>query len=170
MTIIVSPLSYVDMLCKTRKPSHLVTLLDPDHIIETPSQVAPDRHLRLGCHDIVDETEGLQRPDESIVRQLVEFGKSWNGKAPIVVHCWAGISRSTAAGFILACARNEEAREHDIAFEVRRRSRYASPNRRLVMLADDMLGRGGRMVDAVDEIGRGEIAVESRPFEIPAHW
>jgi predicted protein tyrosine phosphatase len=170
MTIIVSPLSYVDMLCKTRRPSHLVTLLDPDHVIETPHGLKPERHLKLGCHDIVDETEGLQRPDAATVSRLIEFGRSWTGRSPLVVHCWAGISRSTAAGFILACERNPDVSELDIAFEIRRRSRYASPNRRLVALADEMLGRGGRMVEAVSSIGRGEIAVESRPFEIPANW
>jgi len=170
MTIIVSPLSYVETVTRTRRPSHIITLLDPDHDIETPVGIDPERHLRIGCHDIVDETEGLIRPDDAVVTQLLQFGRAWNPKSPVLIHCWAGISRSTAAGFILACERNPQAKEKDIAFELRRRSRYATPNRRIVALADDALGRQGRMVDAVDSIGRGEVAFEARPFDLKAHW
>jgi predicted protein tyrosine phosphatase len=168
MSIIVCPLSYVEAVCADRGPSHLLSLLDPGHVIPTPQGLGS--HLRIGVHDIAEEAEGLVCPDEETVVQVVEFGRSWKGSAPIVVHCWAGISRSTASAFTLACARNPDASPHEIAEEIRRRSRYASPNRRIVALADDLLGRKGRMVDAVDRIGRGEIAHEGRPFEIAADW
>ena len=121
-------------------------------------------------HDICDAAEGLVCPDETVVEDLVAFGRDWTGQAPIVVHCWAGISRSTASAFTLACARNPDADERAIAEEIRRRSAYATPNRRIVALADDLLGRRGRMVDAAAAIGRGEIAFEGLPFEIAADW
>jgi predicted protein tyrosine phosphatase len=168
MSIIVCPLSYVETVCEARRPSHLISLLDPGHLIETPP--GPGAHLRIGVHDISEEAEGLVCPDEETVLKLVAFGRTWEGSAPIVVHCWAGISRSTASAFTLACARNPDASAHEIAEEIRRRSRFATPNRRIVALADDMLGRQGRMVDAIDRIGRGEIALEGRPFEIAADW
>ncbi|MBC6981819.1 tyrosine phosphatase family protein [Caulobacter sp. 17J80-11] len=170
MTIIVCPLSYVDTIARTRKPSHLVTLLDPDHEIETPEGIAPERHLRLGCHDVSDYVEGLNPPDATVVRQLLSFGAGWNASAPIVVHCWAGISRSSAAAFVLACQRNPHASEHEIAFEIRRKSRYATPNPRIVELADMLMARQGRMIDAAHAIGRGELAHEGRPFDLKADW
>jgi predicted protein tyrosine phosphatase len=37
---------------------------------------------------------------------------------------------------------------------------------RIVTLADRMLGRDGRMVAAVDSIGRGEMAYEGVPFRL----
>lgn len=170
MSIIVCPLSFVETVCETRRPSHLLTLLDPGHVIPTPKALGAGAHLKIGVHDICDETEGLIRPDETVVEQVVAFGRGWTGEAPIVVHCWAGISRSTASAFTLACERNPEADERAIAEEIRRRSVHATPNRRIVALADDLLGRRGRMVDAIDRIGRGEVAHESRPFEISANW
>jgi predicted protein tyrosine phosphatase len=168
MSIIVCPLSYVETVCEVRRPSHLLSLLDPGHVIPTPQGLGT--HLRIGVHDIAEETEGLICPDETVVEQIVAFGGAWEGSAPIVVHCWAGISRSSASAFTLACARNPDASAHEIAEEIRRRSPYASPNRRIVALADDLLVRRGRMVDAIDRIGRGEVATEGRPFEIAADW
>jgi hypothetical protein len=50
--------------------------------------------------------------------------------------------------------------------ELRRASATATPNSRLVALADRMLGRDGRMVAAIDAIGRGEIAYEADPFRL----
>jgi predicted protein tyrosine phosphatase len=170
MTIIVCPLSHVETICEARRPSHLLSLLDPGHVIPSPAGLGTGAHLRIGVHDICDETEGLVRPDEATVQEVIAFGRGWTAEAPIVVHCWAGISRSSASAFTLACARNPHADERTIAEEIRRRSPYATPNRRIVALADDILGRGGRMVDAADAIGRGQSAVEGRPFEITADW
>lgn len=170
MSIIVCPLSFVELVCETRRPSHLISLLDPGHVVPTPRGLGSGAHLRIGVHDICDAAEGLICPDETVVAQVVAFGRGWTGEAPIVVHCWAGISRSTASAFTLACERNPEADERAIAAEIRRRSAHANPNRRIVALADDLLARRGRMVDAVEAIGRGEIALESRPFEIAANW
>lgn len=170
MSIVICPLSLIQDMVDQRRPSHMITLLDPDHVIPTPRGLEPDRHLRLGVHDIVDETEGLVRADESLVADLVAFGAGWDERAPILIHCWAGISRSTASAFVLACERNPDADETLIAAEIRKRSATATPNRRIVTLADDLLGRRGRMVDAVDKIGRGVRAYEGLPFELPSRW
>ena len=53
-----------------------------------------------------------------------------------------------------------------LARELRRRSDTASPNRRIVSIADDLLGRNGRMVDAIDAIGPGTTAYEANPFRL----
>lgn len=170
MKIIVCPLSLVPATVAAHKPSHLITLLDPDHVIDTPAPLTPERHLRIGVNDICDPTEGLLLPCEDNVREILDFGATWDEAAPIVVHCWAGISRSTATAFMLACERNPQVDERDIALAMRRASPIATPNRKLVAIADDMLDRGGRMVDAVDRIGRGPSAFENTPFHIPARF
>jgi predicted protein tyrosine phosphatase len=53
---------------------------------------------------------------------------------------------------------------------MRQASRHATPNRRIVEIADDLLGREGRMVDAVASIGRGEYTYENTPFHLPARF
>ena len=170
MTLIVCPLSHVPRVVAARRPSHVITLLDPPELIEIIDGYGPDRHLRLGVHDIPDPTEGLLCPDESTVEAILAFGATWTGDDPLLVHCWAGISRSTATAFTLACERNPDVDERVIASALRRASRTAKPNRRIVALADDRLGRGGRMVDAADSIGQGDSAWEGEPFDLPIRY
>jgi predicted protein tyrosine phosphatase len=170
MTLIVCPLSLVEAVIAQRGPSHLITLLDPAYLIDTPKGLEPARHLRLGVNDIVDAAEGRIAPDEALVTRIVEFGRGWDGSQPMLVHCWAGISRSTATAFVLACERNPHTPEADIAAAMRTASRHAYPNRRIVALADDLLGRQGRMVDAVEAMGPAPMVGENRPFDLKAVW
>jgi predicted protein tyrosine phosphatase len=85
-----------------------------------------------------------------------------------VVHCYAGVSRSTAAAYVTVCTLNPGRSEASIAQALRRASPTATPNIRIVALADDMLGRNGRMVDAIAAIGPGALA-EARPFRLDLH-
>ncbi len=86
----------------------------------------------------------------------------------MVVHCWAGISRSTAAAYTALCTINPDAPEELIAMRLREASPTAYPNRLIIRLADAALGRKGRMVRAVESIGRGVPAGEAVPFSLPA--
>jgi predicted protein tyrosine phosphatase len=119
-------------------------------------------------NDICEPSPGLVLPCETHVTDLVNFALEWDRQAPLLIHCWAGISRSTAAAFITLCALNPEASEHALAQALRQASPTAYPNRRLVTLGDDALGRAGRMIAAVEAIGRGEYADEAQVFALPA--
>jgi predicted protein tyrosine phosphatase len=108
------------------------------------------------------------------VREILAFIGAWDREAPILIHCWAGISRSTATAFITACHHNPRTDEEEIAWALRQASATANPNPRLVALADAELGRGGRLVKAAQAIGRGYPAwpmiEEATPFEIPSRF
>ena len=54
----------------------------------------------------------------------------------MLIHCWAGISRSTAAAYVALCALNPHADERTLANRLRSASPQASPNPRIVALAD----------------------------------
>jgi predicted protein tyrosine phosphatase len=150
---------------------HVVTLLKDTDRVERPKSVAEANHLILGMDDIAAPMDGYISPAEEHVARLIEFAHRW-GRArtarptPLVVHCYAGISRSTAGAYVAACALNPRREELAIARELRRASVTASPNLRIVSLADAMLGRDGRMVAAIDAIGRGEMAYEANPFRL----
>src|SRR6185436_316037 len=92
-------------------------------------------------------------PDQNHVRELIAFAQGWDRTQPILIHCWAGISRSTASAFTIACMLNPKGRERDIAMLLRERAAHAHPNRRIVALADALLDRDGAMVDALDAMG-----------------
>jgi predicted protein tyrosine phosphatase len=108
----------------------------------------------------------LVLPSDVHVTALLEFVKRWDRKAPMLIHCYAGVSRSTAAAFIAACALSPDRDEHEIAAAIRRNSPTATPNSRLVALADAMLQRNGRMKAAIAHIGRGADCFEGPPFAL----
>jgi len=84
----------------------------------------------------------------------------------MVIHCFAGISRSTAGAYVAACALNPKRDEMQIAWDIRRASRTAQPNSRIVSIADRLLNRDGRMIQAIDAIGLGDAATEGHPFRL----
>ncbi len=170
MKILICPLSCIEAVVAEHRPSHMITLLDPEHRIETPLGLAPERHLRLGIWDIANPAPGMAPAAPEIVEKILAFGAGWDASRPLLVHCWAGISRSTATAFMLACARNPSAEEFEIARRLRRAAPHANPNRRLVSLADEALGRGGRMIEAVEAMGESDLAIMGRPVELPARF
>jgi predicted protein tyrosine phosphatase len=165
--ILVTPLSAVPQTIALHRPSHLVTLLSPEHMIDTPDGVEAHRHLKLGMNDIADAFAGDAPPAANHIESLLEFGRTWNADAPMLIHCWAGISRSTAAAYILLCDRFGDGHETILARELRLRAPHAYPNRLMVRLADNALGREGRMIDAIETIGRGRIVSEGDLAELP---
>ena len=147
----------------------LLTLLSPDYPETDWSGFACDRHLRLAFHDIAEPMPGLTAPDRDLMLAVLDFGRDIREQRTLLIHCWAGISRSSAAAYAIACDRNPGF-EHDIATELRRRAPSVTPNRLMVRLADDLLQRDGRMIEAIDGIGRGAEAREGEPYELPLKW
>jgi predicted protein tyrosine phosphatase len=143
---------------------HVVTLMKDVSMVRRPPQVAECNHLLLDMDDITTEMDGYVPPNEAHVERLIAFVTGWDRSAPIVVHCYAGISRSTAGAFIAACALNPNRDEESIARAIRAYSPTAQPNIRLVSLADEILGRNGRMAKAIRAIGPGIAAYEGHPF------
>jgi predicted protein tyrosine phosphatase len=144
---------------------HVVSLLGSEDNLTLPPGVARGDHLWLQFHDIVEPRDGHIHPAGEHIEKLIGFVKRWQRASPMVIHCYAGISRSTAAAFVAVCTLNSEGTEGAIAQALRRASATATPNIRIVALADDVLGRRGRMVDAVTAIGQGMLA-EAAPFRL----
>ena len=164
----VCPLSAVPDVVARAEAAHLITLLQEEILVERPRAILPDKHLRLHVHDIAEPQPGCVTPDDTHIAELIAFAREWGGRGPMVVHCWAGISRSTAAAFTALCLVNAEVPEERIARALREASPTAYPNRLMIKLADDALGREGRMMRAVETIGRGVPSGEAAPFSLPA--
>jgi predicted protein tyrosine phosphatase len=166
MMIHVCSLSLLHRTVAETGARHVVTLLRDVDLVTRPESIAADKHLVLGMDDIPEPADGYVAPCEEHVQKLIAFARGWDRTTPLVVHCYAGISRSTAGAFVTACALNPARAELRIAQELRQRSHTASPNRRIVSIADGLLGRNGRMVDAIDAIGPGAVAYEATPFRL----
>jgi predicted protein tyrosine phosphatase len=165
--IVVTPLEHLEAIATRHQPSHVLTLLSPGHEASARRGAPFEQQLQLYFHDITEARAGLIAPDRTSVGGILDFARNWPGARPLLVHCWAGISRSSAAAFMIACARNP-GREPCIADELRRRAPFATPNRLMVALADDLLQRSGRMIEAIERIGRGAEAAQGVPYELPA--
>jgi len=144
---------------------HVVSLLGNEDNLMLPPGIASGNHLWLRLHDIVEPRDGHVHPASGHVEQLIGFVNRWERINPLVIHCYAGVSRSTAAAYVAVCTLNPRGSEASIAKALRRASPTATPNIRIVALADDMLGRNGRMVDAIAAIGQGVLA-EAAPFRL----
>ena len=145
---------------------HIVTLLRLVDKVQRPTHIAHENHLVLAVDDIAVPMDGYTAPAQDHVQQLINFVGAWDRTTPMVMHCFAGISRSTAGAYVAACALNPERDEMQIAWDIRRASRTAQPNSRIVSIADRLLKRDGRMVRAIDAIGLGDAATEASPFRL----
>jgi len=166
MILIVAPLRLVPDVIAARRPSHVLTLVGHETPAPVCTGLADGCHLTLRTNDIVAATPGLIAPSPPLIRDILAFGTAWDRRAPLLVHCLAGISRSTAAAYILACAAAAPGTEADIANALRAASPTATPNLLMVALADTLLARDGAMLAAVKRMGRGAEAAEAAPFDL----
>jgi len=165
--ILVTPLSALEDAIANHRPSHIVTLLSPEHMIETPAGFPAERHLKLGINDVADPTAGDNPPARDHVERLLAFCRDWDAKEPLLIHCWAGISRSMASAYTVLCDRLGPGREVEIAMAIRRRASHANPNPLLVRHADEALGRGGRMIGALAAMGPPSMVAEGVTTALP---
>ena len=142
----------------------VLSLLAAGTEVTRPAWISRENHLHLVMHDIAVAQDGMTMPGEDHVRNLLAFARKWDRAKPMVVHCYAGISRSTASAYIIAAALAPKRDEVELAQTLRALSPSATPNPRLIAVADKLLGRDGRMSSAIEAIGRGADAFEGTPF------
>ncbi len=160
--IYITSLDHLDKTIAAVRPARLITLLPEDEPVTTPEGMAPERHLTVAIHDITEEIPGLVAPNQTHVAELISFLEDWRAavdakleEPKLVVHCRMGISRSGAAAFIATCILCGPGREEAIAKRMRELGPHLQPNALIVQIADEILGRDGRMADAIDAMGRG---------------
>lgn len=131
--------------------SHVVTIIDPSEPDPEVFEIYPDHHRVVWrFDDHITPVDGAVMPDEAAVDKILEFGETLRTSTVqhLLIHCHAGVSRSTATAAILMCqfnpGREEEAFEH-----IRRIRPRSWPNSLLISMADEKLGRGGAMVEAM---------------------
>jgi predicted protein tyrosine phosphatase len=170
MSILVCPLSKVTELVASRRPGRVISLLDPGSTFPELGDRYSDRHLRLTFHDVHVSAGYETAPSRDDVLRIVEFLKSWDRRESVLIHCRAGISRSTAAGFIAACLSQPAVPELHLAKTLRRVAPTARPNQVMVQWGDDILDRQGRMSRAILDTSADLpwLALdEGEPFELP---
>lgn len=125
-----------------------------------------DAHItQLVFNDIVEQRAGLRMPSAADVVAILQAGRmALADDETLAINCFAGVSRSPAAAYIIACDRDGPGTETDRARSLRIHSPEATPNAAMIALADEILGRGGMMVSAIAAIGRGAECAEGTSF------
>lgn len=162
----VCPLRLVPKVIADTGARSLISVINAHLMPPTPSAIPPERHLKLAMSDADRVREGEPHPQAAQIVQLIAFARTWDRTSPMVIHCFSGLNRSTAAAFIIACALAPSSSEILIAHRLRLASETAAPHRMMIGLADRELQRGGRMYAAIESIGHGMPAAEGKPFAL----
>jgi predicted protein tyrosine phosphatase len=166
--IVVCPLADIAETAVRHGARHMISLIAERQDFHRPGLIAADRHLKLAMNDIAFAGTGdLIAPSEAHVESLIAFVRQWDQSAPIVVHCWMGVSRSPAAAVIAALSLDPQEDDFELAARLRKVAPHATPNARLIEIGDRMLGRNGRLVAAVKGIGRGAETDGRASFVLP---
>ena len=166
-TIVVSPLARIAEMAVRHGAREMISLMAKEQNFHRPAVIKAERHLLLNMNDISFAGTGdLVAPQETHVRAIIDFATDWDRSAPLLIHCWMGVSRSPAAALIAALAIRPEQDDLVLVRRLRASSPFATPNTRLIAIGDDLLGRRGRLVAAVKEIGRGADADGNAPFTL----
>jgi predicted protein tyrosine phosphatase len=104
-------------------------MLNPDSAYPELGTEYAGRHLRLAFHDVNVPAPDEIGPSAEHIRSLLGFVEPWDSAKPMLIHCRTGISRSTAAAYVVACAANPESDEYAIAVTMRHIAPLARPRR-----------------------------------------
>jgi predicted protein tyrosine phosphatase len=136
--------------------THVLSILDPGWPEpETLRAFDVHRRLRLHFHDVIEPMPGWVAPQRWDVDLLLAFGRDLADArgtargAHLLVHCHAGLSRSTAAAILLLAQHHPDRPAEEAVAEISRLRPRAWPNLRILELGDAALGRGGEIVSAV---------------------
>jgi predicted protein tyrosine phosphatase len=134
-----------------RGVTHVLTLLDPGW--PSPDALAnlgARQYLDLRFHDIIDPHPALVAPEKEHVERLLAFGRGLTNisSGHLLVHCHMGISRSSAATFLLLAQARPDRAGTELLAEIARIRPHAWPNLRMVELGDAMMTRDGELIAA----------------------
>ena len=151
----------------TRGVSHVLSLLDPG----TPEPEAFGTfgaHARttLHFHDCLGPGEGLVPPEPEHVAAILGFGRNLDGVGHLLVHCHYGLSRSTAALLMLFAQAEPESPAEALVARLHALREPAWPNARMIGFADAMLGREGRLSEAVRQLHGVQLRVRPHLAEL----
>ena len=132
----------------SKKITAIVSISDPEW--STPKEVKNVKDtmvLSLKFHDMekemldMDRCKGWVPPSKKHVQEIIDNASDMlNSGGIILCHCHAGISRSSAAAYILKCIDLGPGKEQE-AFDYLVEGRnFISPNRLMIELAQDILG------------------------------
>lgn len=139
--------------------THVISIWDPEWIerggveYQLKKRLPSQTRLHIAYfHDSSSEEPGRRAPVEDDLRRILAFAKDLQPEGSVLIHCWAGISRSTAVAYAILCQSAGPGRETDCIESVLAIRPQAFPNALIVELADRILERQGAMKQACEQL------------------
>lgn len=149
--LIVSSLAGAAEAYRNHRPTRVISLLSEEEAApDFPGLDAGKRLLLYVDRESCAET--ITKAASARARDIIDFVRAWDGTGDILIHCNRGVSRSTAAAFIVMCMKEPATGEQALMKRLRAVAPHADPCPMLVNYADEILGRDGRMTDAIDDL------------------
>ena len=158
MSIYITGLAQMPLLVKRFDIQYLVSIVGADAQPPTPPDIPRSRHHRCIVDDIVEDQPGRIVPKINHINELIEFLHAWDTESSLLIHCIAGVSRSTAAALIARTMKTNDPNRAATALRIA--APYAWPNRRIVSLADSILGFEGKLIHAREEMGPADWQID----------
>lgn len=143
--------------------THVISIIDPAE----PEPLAfadypPHDRLTLRFDDVIEPIPGYAPPMPEHMDQLLRFGREIGAEAlqTLLIHCHAGVSRSTASATALLLQAFPELSAGEVLDHIGQVRPQAWPNSRMIGFADEQLGRGGMLIAALNEFYRRRLAAE----------
>jgi len=163
--IIVTSLKDHLSVCESIKANHLISVIDPGFIPNTPKNVS--EHLKLGFDDIIkikstnlihrkdniiEQNENIKQilPNEQHVIKIINFISNWDKSKPIVIHCWCGVSRSMAVATFIFCMLNRNNIDSNIKY-LRYIAPHANPNKLMISIFEKFLNVKGKINKSLEK-------------------
>jgi predicted protein tyrosine phosphatase len=150
-----------------RGVTHVLSILDPEWPEPSAFQAFdPHFHAMLRFHDAIEADPGVLLPQKADVEAILTFGRDAGDAERVLIHCHAGISRSTAAALMVLAQAHPHEGEDAIAERLIEIRPQAWPNSRMIAFADELLDRQGRLTAATGAIYARQLAARPELAEI----
>ncbi len=144
-----------------RGVTHVLSILDPEWPEpEAFEDFEPHARVTFRFHDAIEPERGVVLPQKPDVDAILGFGRDAGGVTHLLIHCHAGISRSTAAMLMILAQAHPHELEDAIVNRLLEIRPQAWPNSRMIGFADELLGRAGRLSAAVARIYARRLKIE----------
>lgn len=141
-----------------RGATHVISLLHSRerNLLFLPKSFKRENWLFLDMDDVISETAEAA-PKLEQVERLLEWAKKLPSDAHLVVHCHAGVSRSTAAALAIKVQELGVDRVPEAIDWLLEARPQACPNPVITKFADELLGAKGELHAAAEEVANNKL-------------
>ena len=131
----------------------IISITDPGQEKPDLSHHNPKEIMRLDFHDITTSTPGADLFMGGHIKRIMDFQKRIQDNEKIMIHCHAGISRSSAVGIALIVASDPKKEEVETkSFNLLQKiNPIMDPNKRIIEITDTAFRLEGRLISALAE-------------------